>query len=77
MPKQNKKNWGKLCEGEDDMDIISRLAALPPERLKMFLSAFVIFVIALSICGFYIISNKQPASHHFVLDDTRNRAYNL
>ena len=63
MPKQNKQiNRGKKLLHEDDMDIISRLAALSPKRLKMFLSAFVFFVIALSICGFYIIS-KQVTSH--------------
>ena len=66
MPKQNKQikiKRGKLCE---DDNIISRLAALPPKRLKLFLSAFVFFVIALSICGFYIIS-KQATSHQSTL----------
>ena len=77
MPKQNKQiNRGTLCE--DDMDIISRLAALPPKRLKMFLSAFVLFVIALSICGFYIISKQATMAaasniHHVIWDGTNKR----
>ena len=75
MPKQNKQiNRGKKLLHEDDMDIISRLAALSPKRLKMFLSAFVFFVIALSICGFYIIS-KQASSHHYMLDYVLDESY--
>lgn len=77
MPKQNKQiNRGKLCE--DDMDIISRLAALPPKRLKIVLSAFVFFVVALSICGFYIISKQATMAaasniHQVVWDRTSKR----
>ena len=77
MPKQNKQiNRGKLCE--DDMDIISRLATLPPKRLKMVLSAFVFFVVALSICGFYIVSKQATNDaanniHHMVWDGTIKR----